>query len=942
MSRRIRRVAIVAGLIGLVLVASVAVLSKLEFERHRRIAERELSAALGLKVKIEGALRLSLFPGLHLEASDVTIANLPNRPSPELARIGTIELALDIWNLLFGVIEVDALGISDAEFHIETDSEERFELSHDVESLADEPAAEQLAIRIRGIELERVHVSYRSGRTGAVTAVWVDSLMLEADDFDAPINLLVLGDWDGSEFDLEGEFGSLPELLRPTTPYPVLLRGQMLEAQVELQGTIEEPTQLRGIDLAFAVEIRDLSALYREADAQASPIGPVRVGGRLTNPDGVYGVEGLTITSASGALRGEITGSVRDLMAFRGIELRGRLEADDLRAIQPFTDQPLPELSVIASMEASDRDGSLGLDGEMHASAPSGALSIDISGGQDDLRKVAELDVRIRVHAEDLPLIGELIGLEYELPPLGPVVASARLRDHAGAIGLDEIDVRVGRADETWAEVQGSVRDAIQFEGVDLKGRFGAADLRHARPYMAREPPDVGPFTGIVALADLDGTLGVEHFSIRGGHDPVFQIELSGVFDHVRGFDEIEVQVKLEASDLAVIGGMFDTDLPPIGPVKFAGSLSGADERIDSTGTMRLGETRIAGKWSGSFAPGARPSLHARLQSDHVRLQDLGLEPRYLEGEAPGPVRTVAGRWWAGSDTLDFDALRAIDADVALHAKRISGRAGLELEQAQLSLRLDDGELVARLDDGRFESGTLGGELRVDARTPLPSMALRAVARGLNLATLMSQFEEETQTAGTLDARIDVESRGDTRDAIRSNLSGRFVAVLKDAALASSTARAFFVNLARVSLPRLRASRVTPVGCLALDFEIDEGVATARTLLLEGRQATITGSGRIDLARRQYNLRLIPVARDPALLGVAVTVDVTGPLVDPVFRPVARSLVTSATRGMLDNARRPARALLRPFRRGVEEDGDPCADPLAPVAGAGQGGRQNE
>ena len=60
MSRRIRRVAIVAGLIGLVLVASAAVLSRLEFERHRLIAEQELSAALGLAVKIEGALRLPI------------------------------------------------------------------------------------------------------------------------------------------------------------------------------------------------------------------------------------------------------------------------------------------------------------------------------------------------------------------------------------------------------------------------------------------------------------------------------------------------------------------------------------------------------------------------------------------------------------------------------------------------------------------------------------------------------------------------------------------------------------------------------------------------------------------------------------------------------------------------------------------------------------------
>ena len=50
-------------------------------------------------------------------------------------------------------------------------------------------------------------------------------------------------------------------------------------------------------------------------------------------------------------------------------------------------------------------------------------------------------------------------------------------------------------------------------------------DLSHARPYLDREPPDLGPIEGSGHLKDLDGSLGIEQFELRGGREGVFQIE---------------------------------------------------------------------------------------------------------------------------------------------------------------------------------------------------------------------------------------------------------------------------------------------------------------------------------------------------------------------------------------------------------------------------------
>ena len=62
-------------------------------------------------------------------------------------------------------------------------------------------------------------------------------------------------------------------------------------------------------------------------------------------------------------------------------------------------------------------------------------------------------------------------------------------------------------------------------------------------------------------------------------------------------------------------------------------------------------------------------------------------------------------------------------------------------------------------------------------------------------------------------------------------------------------------------------------------------------------------------------------------LSIAATVDVSGPLTEPVFRPLTRSLATSAVRGVLSNALRPADVLLRPLRGSRETTDGGCELP---------------
>ena len=105
---------------------------------RRARLERALSDAIGLEVKIGGELRLDLLPRLEVDVSDVTIANLPGRPSPYLLEIGALDLGLDPWPLLRGNFELDRIHVENADLHLEPGADGDLDLPDDLEDSLEE------------------------------------------------------------------------------------------------------------------------------------------------------------------------------------------------------------------------------------------------------------------------------------------------------------------------------------------------------------------------------------------------------------------------------------------------------------------------------------------------------------------------------------------------------------------------------------------------------------------------------------------------------------------------------------------------------------------------------------------------------------------------------------------------------------------------------------
>lgn len=81
------------------------------------------------------------------------------------------------------------------------------------------------------------------------------------------------------------------------------------------------------------------------------------------------------------------------------------------------------------------------------------------------------------------------------------------------------------------------------------------------------------------------------------------------------------------------------------------------------------------------------------------------------------------------------------------------------------------------------------------------------------------------------------------------------------------------------------AEKETKIKCAVADFAIENGVARARTFIIDTEKVTIFGRGDIDFAAQKINMVITPKPRMPALLSLATPIVIEGPFNAVTTRP---------------------------------------------------------
>jgi uncharacterized protein involved in outer membrane biogenesis len=429
---------------------------------------------------------------------------------------------------------------------------------------------------------------------------------------------------------------------------------------------------------------------------------------------------------------------------------------------------------------------------------------------------------------------------------------------------------------------------------------------------------------------DADIRAGSTHATARG--------EIVKPFD----FGLFRASVDLSGPDLADVYYLTGLALPNTPPYRLSARLSREDTLYRLQGIAgRVGDSDLAGVMTVQ-TKGERPKVDADLRSRMLDFDDLAT----IFGGAPDPRETASSTQKAVASELraqqrllpdaplQVERLRAMDATLRYRAASVRSDK-LPVRKAAVDLELRNGLLdIDRFSFG-LTSGEVAGSATINARGKIPVTDLDARLRGVSIQQFIRRPGAPVIT-GDIQARARLKGAGDSVRRAMADADGTITAVVPRGQIRQGFAELLGPNVGRgLSLLLNKDPRQTPLRCAVADFRVTDGVAQARTLVIDTGVVLTHGKGVVDLNSERLDLELDGDSKHPELLKLWTPITLQGPLRAPkpgvkVEQVVAQGGLAAALGALLS----PIAAILPFIDPGLADDAD-CQALVASAASKG-------
>jgi AsmA family protein len=316
--------------------------------------------------------------------------------------------------------------------------------------------------------------------------------------------------------------------------------------------------------------------------------------------------------------------------------------------------------------------------------------------------------------------------------------------------------------------------------------------------------------------------------------------------------------------------------------------------------SWRVGSSRLRGdfRYDSALTP---PLLSGTLGGERLLLADLGPAigtpaDGASRAATPAPGRVLPQR------EFDIPSLRRMNADVLLRLDRLDlGTPRLEaLAPLHGRVRLDGGVLALQELLARTSSGTLRGDISVDARsrdTPRWRTDLRwggiELERFVKVRNPRGAQSPPAAASAATAPRAPGYVSGQLGGAARATGSGRSIAAVMasldgSAGLWVRDGRVshLLVELAGIDLAEslglvIRGDRTLPLRCAVAQFTLREGRAVPETALIDTRDTTLVIDGEISLAKETLALTVKAQPHDISPVTLRTPLRIGGSFADP-------------------------------------------------------------
>ncbi|OGQ88177.1 MAG: hypothetical protein A2512_02430 [Deltaproteobacteria bacterium RIFOXYD12_FULL_56_24] len=418
--------------------------------------------------------------------------------------------------------------------------------------------------------------------------------------------------------------------------------------------------------------------------------------------------------------------------------------------------------------------------------------------------------------------------------------------------------------------------------------------------------------------------------------------EIDGSFVDLGQLAEVDARVKIAGPDWSRLYPIVPVPLPHSPHFSIEGRFKnqGAKYAYENFKGI-IGGSDING--TAVFTPKQpRPHLAAAFHSKILDLKDLGpmigIHSSGAADKGRGPVSSegkMAGVPAAPARVLPnepfrLERLHAIDADVTLTAGQIRRPKGLALEDLTATMKLADGVLtLAPLNFG-FAGGNIVSNITLNAKQdPIAAQATISL-RALRLNKLFPTVKLMKVSEGAMGAKIKISGRGNSLAAMLATATGEGSFATSGGKLSNLLVEFLGLDGGEIIKFLVVGDRETAIRCGAASFEIKDGLATSRSIVLDTADTQIEGSGDVNLRAEQLDLILKPHPKDVSILVVRSPIHITGNFAKPKVSVDKRGLIKRLGSAVLLGLINPLAALIPLVETGTGTDAN-CVELLATV-----------
>jgi hypothetical protein len=396
--------------------------------------------------------------------------------------------------------------------------------------------------------------------------------------------------------------------------------------------------------------------------------------------------------------------------------------------------------------------------------------------------------------------------------------------------------------------------------------------------------------------------------------------------------EDLRGSFSLQGPDLSQLYPLIPVPLPWTPAYSLHGQLAHASAVWSFRGFAgKVGASDLAGDFALDNS-GPRSRITASLVSSRLAYNDLGGFVGWPAGGSTDEAQTAAQqseraqRQASGralpSKPYDLDRLRAVDAKVSFKGKRFV-TTDLPLDNFDASLALEDGVLRLEPLDFGIAGGHVVAHVTLDARKDVIEADADIRVHGVELKQVVPALRPPNGSAGKLAGRAVFRARGNSVAEMLASSDGEAALISRGGDASALAIVLTNLDLANaVPLLLTRRDEKAPIRCVVADVAADNGLMTARSLVVDTSAEKIFGAGTIDFRNERYDVRLKAESKQPSLLALRGPIVIDGTFKSPHVHPAIGQLAARIGAAVALGALAPPAAILPLIDFGHATDAD--------------------